>query len=134
MASNQKDDCRERKGVYDMFPVLREKQKQKADILSHGYQQIIEFACGLMFDPELLLLDGLTARLAPKIIDDVFAQVQVINARGVTMLMIEQNLKTRLQYADHAFILRNGQTKFDDPTDSTLEQSGMWEIYLSQEV
>jgi len=120
--------------MYDIFPVLEEKRKQKASTLSGGQQQMVEFARGLMLDPELLLLDEPTAGLAPKIIDDVFAKVRQINDLGVTILMIEQNIKTGLKYADHAYVLENGQTKFDGPADSILDRPEIREAYLKEEV
>lgn len=120
--------------MYDIFPVLEEKRKQKASTLSGGQQQMVEFARGLMLDPELLLLDEPTAGLAPKIIDDVFAKVRQINDLGVTILMIEQNIKTGLKYADHAYVLENGQTKFDGPADNILDRPEIREAYLKEEV
>jgi ABC-type branched-subunit amino acid transport system ATPase component len=120
--------------MYDIFPVLREKRKQKAGTLSGGQQQMVEFARGLILGPELLLLDEPTAGLAPKIIDDVFAKVQEINDLGVTILMIEQNIKTGLKYADHAYVLENGRTKFDGPADGILERPEIREAYLKQDV
>lgn len=120
--------------MYDIFPVLEEKRKQKASTLSGGQQQMVEFARGLMLDPELLLLDEPTAGLAPKIIDDVFAKVRQINDLGVTILMIEQNIKTGLKYADHAYVLENGQTKFDGPADTILDRPEIREAYLKEEV
>ena len=120
--------------MYDIFPMLEEKRKQKASTLSGGQQQMVEFARGLMLDPELLLLDEPTAGLAPKIIDDVFAKVRQINDLGVTILMIEQNIKTGLNYADHAYVLENGQTKFDGPADTILDRPEIRDAYLKEEV
>ncbi|WP_137285713.1 ABC transporter ATP-binding protein [Halorussus salinisoli] len=120
--------------MYDIFPVLEEKRDHKASTLSGGQQQMVEFARGLMLDPDLLLLDEPTAGLAPKIIDDVFAKVRQINDLGVTVLMIEQNIKTGLQYADHAYVLENGQTKFDGPADTILDRPEIREAYLKEEI
>jgi ABC-type branched-subunit amino acid transport system ATPase component len=120
--------------MYDIFPVLEKKRKQQASTLSGGQQQMVEFARGLMLDPELLLLDEPTAGLAPKIIDDVFAKVRQINDLGVTILMIEQNIKTGLKYADHAYVLENGETKFDGPADTILDRPEIREAYLKEEV
>jgi ABC-type branched-subunit amino acid transport system ATPase component len=116
--------------MFDLFPILRERADRKAGTFSGGERQMLEFARGLMLDPELLLLDEPTAGLAPKIIDDVFAKVREINARGVTILMIEQNVKTGLKYADHAYVLENGQTRFDGPADSVLDDPEIRDAYL----
>jgi ABC-type branched-subunit amino acid transport system ATPase component len=118
--------------IYDLFPLLDERAGDRAGGLSGGQQQILEFGRGLMLEPELLLLDEPTAGLAPKIIDQVFEEVENINDMGVTILMIEQNIKTGLNYADYAYVLENGQNRFDGPADSILENSEVREAYLGE--
>jgi ABC-type branched-subunit amino acid transport system ATPase component len=118
----------------DLFPIVRERLDQNAGQLSGGQQQMVEFARGLMLDPELLLLDEPTAGLAPKIIDQVFEKVEDINDLGVTILMIEQNIKTGIKYSDHAYLLENGQTKFDGPADTILDQPEIRDAYLKEDV
>lgn len=118
--------------IYDLFPLLDERAGDRAGGLSGGQQQILEFGRGLMLEPELLLLDEPTAGLAPKIIDQVFEEIENINEMGVTILMIEQNIKTGLNYADYAYVLENGQNRFDGPADSILENSEVREAYLGE--
>jgi ABC-type branched-subunit amino acid transport system ATPase component len=120
--------------MYDLFPLLAERSADRAGGLSGGQQQILEFGRGLMLEPELLLLDEPTAGLAPKIIDQVFEEVENINAMGVTILMIEQNIKTGLNYADYAYVLENGQNRFDGPADTVLENPEVRAAYLGESV
>ena len=117
--------------MYEMFPILEERRNQKAKTLSGGQRQMLEFARGLMLEPEMLLLDEPTAGLAPKIIDQVFEKIQEINDRGVTILMIEQNIKTAVRYSDYAYVLENGQTRFHGPADTILDRPEIREAYLT---
>jgi ABC-type branched-subunit amino acid transport system ATPase component len=118
----------------DIFPILEERASQKAGTLSGGQRQMVEFARGLMLDPEFMLIDEPTAGLAPKIIDQIFEKVQEINEFGVTVLMIEQNVKTGLKYADYAYVLDNGKTRFHGPAGTILDNPEIREAYLSENV
>jgi len=120
--------------VYDLFPLLEERASKKAETLSGGQRQMVEFGRGLMLDPEFMLIDEPTAGLAPKIIDQVFERVQEINRIGVTVFMIEQNIKTGLEYSDYAYVLDNGQTRFHGPADTILDNPEIRRAYLSENV
>jgi ABC-type branched-subunit amino acid transport system ATPase component len=114
----------------EMFPILEARAGTKAKALSGGERQMLEFARGMMLDPELLLIDEPTAGLAPKIIGEVFDVIERINGEGVTILMIEQNVKTALQYADRAYVLENGRTKFQGEAATILDEPEIREAYL----
>lgn len=118
--------------MYEMFPILEEKADVNAGVLSGGQRQMLEFARGLMLDPDLLLLDEPTAGLAPKIIDRIFEKILEINERGVTILLIEQNIKTALNYADYSYVLEDGQTRFDGPADEILDDPEIRSAYLGE--
>jgi len=116
--------------VFDIFPALREYEDTPAGNLSGGQQQMIELGRGLMLDPDFLMLDEPTAGLAPKAVDMIFEKVEEINDRGVTVLMIEQNVKTGVKYSDHVFVLENGQTRFDGDAATILDRPEIRDAYL----
>lgn len=118
------------KEVFDIFPALREYEDTPAGNLSGGQQQMIELGRGLMLDPDFLMLDEPTAGLAPKAVDMIFEKVEEINDRGVTVLMIEQNVKTGVKHSDHVFVLENGQTRFDGDAATILDRPEIRDAYL----
>jgi len=94
--------------MYTLFPRLRERRKQYARTLSGGEQQMLALARGVMSGPKLLILDEPSLGLAPQIVKLLFSMIAEIRARGVTILIVEQNLHATLKVADYAYVLENG--------------------------
>ena len=80
------------KSVFNLFPILKERKRQRSDTFSGGEQQELAIARGLMSNPSLLILDEPSLGLGPKLVSDIFEIVKEINARGVTVLIVEQNV------------------------------------------
>jgi ABC-type branched-subunit amino acid transport system ATPase component len=116
--------------MFDIFPALQEYADTPAGNLSGGQQQMVELSRGMMLDPDLLMLDEPTAGLAPKAIDMIFKKIEEINDRGVSVLMIEQNVKTGVKHSDHVFVLENGSTLFNDDAARILERPEVRKAYL----
>ena len=95
--------------MYKLFPRLKERRTQRAGTLSGGEQQMLAIGRGLMCDPEIILLDEPSLGLAPLIVNDIFSIIKAINARGVTVLLVEQNAKKALSIAHHACLLETGK-------------------------
>lgn len=93
----------------DIFPILRERQRQAAGTLSGGEQQMLSLARALMVDPKLIIADEMSLGLAPKMVDVVFESLQRARAAGVAVLMIEQFASRALAFADHCLILQRGR-------------------------
>jgi len=93
---------------FAFFPRLKERRKQLAGTLSGGEQQMVAIARGLMPQPKLLLLDEPSLGLAPKIVEEVFDKVQEIGKRGVTVLIVEQNVVDGLSISNRGYVVENG--------------------------
>ena len=96
------------KDVYKRFPRLEERRRQLAGTLSGGEQQMLAIARGLMYDPELIMLDEPSLGLAPIVVEEIFELICTIQKQGKTVLLIEQNANMALQIADRAYLLENG--------------------------
>ena len=116
--------------VYDMFPALKEKQKQSAGTLSGGQRQMVAIGKAMMLDPELLLLDEPTAGLSPALQNDVFETVTEINKSGVSVLMVEQNARQALNVADRGYIFVDGKIRSEGPADQLLSQPDIATLFL----
>jgi branched-chain amino acid transport system ATP-binding protein len=97
------------KRVYEHFPILEERRKQLAKTLSGGEQQMLAIGRGLMSDPKLMLFDEISLGLAPKITDELYKAVREIRAKGITILLVEQNVRRSLKEADRAYIIKAGR-------------------------
>jgi branched-chain amino acid transport system ATP-binding protein len=104
-----KQRVRDRDSLYQRFPRLQERRAQAAGTLSGGEQQMLAIARALMSRPRLLLLDEPSLGLAPKIVTQVFALIEELNADGTTILLVEQNATMALGVADRGFVLENGR-------------------------
>lgn len=91
-----------------LFPRLKERINQHAGTLSGGEQQMLAIARGLMYDPELIMLDEPSLGLAPIVVEEIFELICTIQKQGKTVLLIEQNANMALQIADRAYLLENG--------------------------
>jgi branched-chain amino acid transport system ATP-binding protein len=96
------------------FPMLREKADTQASTLSGGQQKMLEIARGLLLDPKLILIDEPSIGLSPVLVREVFAILNELRDRGVTIVLIEQNAKQALQMSDDALVLEQGQTRIED--------------------
>ena len=116
--------------VFDLFPVLRERKKQKVGHLSGGQRQMVAMGRALMLDPQVLLLDEPSAGLAPVLVSGIFEKVKEINATGVAMIIVEQNAKEALKMAHHGYVLAMGKNVLDDTGEALLANEEVGRLYL----
>jgi branched-chain amino acid transport system ATP-binding protein len=116
--------------VYGLFPRLRERRKQAAGTLSGGEQQMAAIGRGLMALPKLLMFDEPSLGLAPILVQDVFEIVKRINEQGVTVLLVEQNVRQTLALCDRAYVLENGRVVLQGTGKELMADNHVKEAYL----
>ena len=119
-----------REWVFSLFPVLRERAKQQAGTLSGGEQQMLAIGRSLMSRPKLLMLDEPSLGLAPLLVAGVFRTVQQINQEGVTVLLVEQNVRQSLILAHRAYVLENGRIVMEGKGKELIADKHVKEAYL----
>lgn len=118
--------------TYELFPVLKSRDKQYAGTLSGGEQQMLAIGRGMMSQPKILLLDEPSLGLAPIIISTVFRLIREIRDSGVTILLVEQNAKKALEVCDKAYVLENGRIKMQGTGAELLNSSEVTDAYLGE--
>ncbi len=116
--------------VYGLFPRLRERRRQAAGTLSGGEQQMCAIGRGLMALPKVLMLDEPSLGLAPILVSDVFETLKRINAQGVTVLLVEQNVRQTLALCHRAYVLENGRIALAGTGRQLLDDPHVKEAYL----
>jgi branched-chain amino acid transport system ATP-binding protein len=113
-----------------LFPRLRERLKQVAGTLSGGEQQMLATARALMAQPRVLLMDEPSMGLAPMLVEQVFQTIRSINAKGVTILLVEQNAPLALGIADYGYVLESGRIVLEGPGPKLLDDERVKRAYL----
>ena len=122
---------RDIEAVYGYFPILRERSKQEAGLLSGGQQQMLAISRALMAAPDLMLLDEPSLGLSPRLTREIFEIVIRINReRGTTILLVEQNANMALNVADFGYVIENGRIVMEDRCDRLREKDDIKEFYL----
>jgi len=117
--------------VYAMFPRLKEREKQAAGTLSGGEQQMVAIGRGMMAGPKLLMLDEPSLGLSPKLVQQVFDLTLQINREwGVTVLLVEQNVRLSCEISSRAFVLENGRMVLQGPGSEMLTNDHVRRAYL----
>ncbi|MBJ7404839.1 MAG: ABC transporter ATP-binding protein [Bradyrhizobium sp.] len=117
--------------IYQLFPRLQERASQGGDTLSGGEQQMLAIGRGLLTNPEVLLLDEPTEGLAPLIVDQLIEAMRIINAEGIAMLLVEQNLKVPLKLARRQFVIDNGRVVWSGTTEELQADRARIESLIS---
>jgi branched-chain amino acid transport system ATP-binding protein len=116
--------------VYDLFPRLKEREKQKAGTMSGGEQQMLAIGRALMSSPRLLLLDEPAMGLAPVLVERIYETIAEINRQGTTILLVEQNANFALDVAKRGYVLETGAVALSDTSESLRENPEVQRAYL----
>ena len=116
--------------VFDYFPILRERQKQRAGQLSGGQQQMLAIGRALMARPKLILLDEPSLGLAPLLVKEIFAIIRRLRADGMTVLLVEQNAHMALDVADYGYVMELGRIALAQPAAALRNDPSIQESYL----
>lgn len=116
--------------VYDMFPILEERKTQLAGDMSGGQQQMCAIGRGLMSDPKLLIIDELSLGLAPILVQELLRTLSDIKNEGITIMLVEQNVKQSLAIADFAYVLENGRAAIEGEAKELAENPHLKKAYL----
>ena len=118
--------------IFDDFPMLEERQRDKAGNLSGGQRQILALARALVTSPSILLLDEPSAGLSPVAIKEVFEIVKEINSRGVAILLVEQNATRALNFSDRGYVLDQGRNAYQGKGQELLDDPRVIDLYLGK--
>ena len=122
---------RDIKSIFDLFPVLNARKKQRGGTLSGGEQQMLAIGRSLMSNPKMLLLDEPSLGIAPKLVNQIFVAIRNINKeKKVTIFLVEQNAKKALELADRAYVLVNGKVSMEGTGKDLLNNDDVKSAYL----
>jgi len=118
------------KRVFDLFPRLEEREKQKAGTMSGGEQQMLAIGRALMCDPKLLLLDEPSMGIAPVLVERIYETIAQINEQGMTILLVEQNANFALGVSKRGYVLETGEVALTDDVDKLRDNPEVQKAYL----
>ena len=116
--------------AFQLFPVLRERSKQLARTLSGGEQQMLSIGRAMMAKPRLLMFDEPSLGLAPLLVREIFSSIEKLKSQGLTILLVEQNIRHSLQIADYAYVLETGQVVLQGTGREVMENEHTKKAYL----
>jgi branched-chain amino acid transport system ATP-binding protein len=116
--------------VVSLFPILKDRRNQRAETLSGGEQQQLAIARGLMSRPALLLLDEPSLGIMPKLVAEIFRTIHEIRRKGITVLLVEQNVFEALEVSDRAYVLQSGRIALEGPGSELIHSDLVRKAYL----
>jgi branched-chain amino acid transport system ATP-binding protein len=116
--------------IFDIFPRLKERSDQKSGTMSGGEQQMLAVARGIMSEPKVLMVDELSLGLAPVLTLDLFMSLRKLRDEGITILLVEQNVRMALKVSDYAYVFNEGKVELHGPSIEVENDEGVRRAYL----
>jgi branched-chain amino acid transport system ATP-binding protein len=120
------------KETFELFPILEERFHQMGGTLSGGEQQQLAIARSLMAHPQMLMLDEPSLGLAPTLVDQIFTLIPTLRSRGVTILLVEQNVDRTMEIADRVYLLNTGRVELEGSPEQLKSQEAIKDVYLGK--
>jgi branched-chain amino acid transport system ATP-binding protein len=117
------------KDVYRLFPVLKQREKQRAETLSGGQQKQLAVGMAMLIRPDLLLLDEPSLGLSPNIVIEMGKVFKEIQAMGTAILLVEQNVKMAISLAQRIYVMRTGKIILDDSRENMEKRTSLWDLF-----
>ena len=117
---------------FDIFPILFERRNMPASLLSGGEQQMLVIARALMSKPKLVLLDEPSMGLAPQLVNEIFKIIKNLNSEGISIFLVEQNVKKSLKIAQRGYVLETGKVSLQGLSQELLESDDIRKVYLGE--
>ena len=116
--------------IYKIFPILKKRENQLAKTLSGGEKQMLSIGRSLASQPKFIMLDEPSQGIAPKLVDDIYQKLSILKKKGITMLLVEQNINYALQFAERAYVLENGKIMMEGKSKELLNSEHVKRCYL----
>jgi len=116
--------------IYEIFPILKKRKKQLAKTLSGGEKQMLSIGRSLASQPKFIMLDEPSQGIAPKLVDDIYQKLSILKKKGITILLIEQNINYALQFAERAYVLENGKIVMEGNSKELINSEHVKKHYL----
>ena len=129
---NRREYRRDLEETFQLFPILEERFHQMGGTLSGGEQQQLAIARSLMAHPQVLMLDEPSLGLAPTLVDQIFTLIPALRSRGVTILLVEQNVDRTLEIADRVYLLNTGRVELEGSPKQLKSQAAIKDVYLGK--
>jgi branched-chain amino acid transport system ATP-binding protein len=116
--------------VYELFPILKEREEQLAGTMSGGQQRMVSLGIALMSNPKLLILDEPSLGLAPSVVEQIFGVVRdLVASEGLSVILLEQNVGQALKIADRGYVMRSGRIVIEETIEQMKARDSFWDFF-----